>query len=72
MIIPKRKIRYPIAIEREYAKLLVAYVQAEFKIVESFIPEMTDALIRNAIKQDAIGDWLGAIVAKVKFRRRKS
>lgn len=65
MIIPKRKIRYPIAIEREYAKLLVAYVKAEFKIVESFIPEMTDALIRNAIKQDDTDDYEESLTEKM-------
>jgi len=65
MIIPKRKIRYPIAIEREYAKLLVAYVKAEYEIIESFIPEMTDALIRNAIKQDDTDDYEESLTEKM-------
>lgn len=65
-IIPKQKWRYPLAIEREYAKYLVAYVKKEMAIVESFIPEMADALYRNGIHTDGIGDWLGNIVDKVK------
>lgn len=43
-IVPKRKIRYPIGLERDYAKLLVAYVDRKMKVVKAFIPEMKAAL----------------------------
>lgn len=64
-IIPKRKWRYPIAIEREYAKYLVAYVDAEMAVVRSFLPEIGEAVWRNGIRTDGIGDWLGNLVDKV-------
>ncbi|MBR2215975.1 MAG: minor capsid protein [Selenomonadaceae bacterium] len=65
-IVPKKKWRYPLAIEREYAKYLVAYIEKEMAIVESFIPEMADSLYRNGIRTDGIGDWLGNLVDRVK------
>ena len=52
MIVPKRKWRYPLSIEREYAKFLVQLVQKKFKVIESFLPEMADKIYRNRIKQD--------------------
>lgn len=64
-IVPKRKWQYPIAIEREYAKYLVAYVQKEMEIVESFLPELGEAVYRNGIRTDGFGDWLGNLVDKV-------
>lgn len=64
-IVPKRKWRYPLAIEREYAKLLVAYVDKEMEIVESFLPEIADSVYRNSIRTDGIGDWLGNLVDNV-------
>lgn len=64
-IVPKRKWQYPIAIEREYAKYLAAYVQKEMEIVESFLPEIGEAVYRNGIRTDGFGDWLGNLVDKV-------
>ena len=69
-IIPKKTWRYPLAIEREYAKDLAAYVRKQSKIIESFVPEMTDALWKNRIRadkerQDAFGDWLNKLVDKI-------
>ena len=52
MIVPKRKWRYPLSIEREYARLLVQLVQKKFEVIESFLPEMADKIYRNRIKQD--------------------
>lgn len=43
-IVPKRKIRYPMGLERDYAKLLTAYVARKMKVVAAFIPEMKTAL----------------------------
>ena len=43
-IVPKRKIRYPMGLERDYAKLLTAYVARKVKVASAFIPEMKAAL----------------------------
>lgn len=43
-IVPKRKIRYPMGLERDYAKLLTAYVARKMKVAAAFIPEMKEAL----------------------------
>lgn len=43
-IVPKRKIRYPMGLERDYAKLLTAYVARKIKVASAFIPEMKAAL----------------------------
>lgn len=64
-IVPKRKWQYPIALEREYARLLVAYVEKELEIVEEFLPEMVDSVYRNSVRNDAVGDWLGNLVDRV-------
>ena len=64
-IIPKRNWQFPLALEREYAKLLVAYVDKEVEIVEEFLPEMADAVYRNSVRSDAVGDWLGNLVDRV-------
>lgn len=64
-IVPKRTWQFPLAIEREYAKLLAAYVDREIEIVEEFLPEMADAVYRNSVRSDAVGDWLGNLVDRV-------
>ncbi len=64
-IIPKRNWQFPLALEREYAKLLVAYVDKEMEIVAEFLPEMADAVYRNSVRSDAVGDWLGNWVDRV-------
>lgn len=71
MIVPKRKWRYPLAIEREYARFLVQLVQKKFEVIESFLPEMTDKVFENRIRQDGFGDWLGNLVDKVKRKVEK-
>ena len=75
-IVPKQKWRYPMAIEREYAKDLVRYVEAEMKIVESLLPEMVEAVWRNRLQKDSfnndgLGDWLGSLVKKVENKIAK-
>ena len=72
MIIPKRKWRYPVAIEREYAKMLVLIVKKKFSVIKSFVPEIVNAIYNNAIHHDGIGDWLGNIVSKVKKKVEKA
>lgn len=43
-IIAKRKWRYPLSYERDYAKKLTAYVDRKFKIIKAFLPEMRAAI----------------------------
>lgn len=43
-IVAKRKWRYPLSYERDYAKKLRAYVDRKFKIIKVFLPEMIDAI----------------------------
>lgn len=69
LIVPKKRWQYPLAIEREYAKDLVAYVKEETTAVESFLPEMVEAVWQNRIRQDADeeseeqNNWLTALIA---------
>lgn len=72
MIIPKRKWRYPLAIEREYAKMLVSIVKKKFSVIKSLIPDIVNAIHSNAIHYDGIGDWIGNIVDKVKKKVEKA
>lgn len=43
-IVAKRKWRYPLSYERDYAKKLTAYVDRKFKIIKEFLPEMRAAI----------------------------
>ncbi len=45
-IVAKRKWRYPLSIEREYAKILVAYVKQKMQIIKTFLPDLA-ALAQN-------------------------
>lgn len=45
-IVAKRKWRYPLSIEREYAKILVAYVKKKMQIIKTFLPDL-EALAQN-------------------------
>lgn len=45
-IVAKRKWRYPLSIEREYAKVLVAYVKQKMQIIKTFLPDL-EALAQN-------------------------
>lgn len=66
LIVPKIKMQYPMAIEREYAKVLRSYVREELKIIREFIPEMTEEALLNGIQADARQDgWIGNILDKV-------
>lgn len=45
-IVAKRKWRYPLSIEREYAKILVAYVKQKMRIIKTFLPDF-ETLAQN-------------------------
>lgn len=45
-IVAKRKWRYPLSIEREYAKILVVYVKQKMRIIKTFLPDF-ETLAQN-------------------------
>lgn len=55
-VVPKKQWRYPLSLERTYAKLLVAHVQRRFKVIHAFLPEMRGVILRYAVKLDADDD----------------
>lgn len=55
-VVPKKQWRYPLGLERTYAKLLVAHVQRMFKVINAFLPEMREVILRYAVKLDADDD----------------
>ena len=55
-IIAKKKIRYPMALEREYSKELVGEVKEMFDIIESRIPAMVRLIKQHNLRGDADDD----------------
>lgn len=55
-IVAKKKIRYPLALEREYSKELVGEVKAMFDIIESRIPAMVRLIKQHNLRGDADDD----------------
>lgn len=52
-IVAKRKYRYPMGLEREYAKQLAGLVDAMFRTIKKDVPKMVQIVKRNQIKMDA-------------------
>ena len=52
-IVAKRKYRYPMALEREYAKQLAGLTDAMFRTIKKEIPKMVSLVKANQIKMDA-------------------
>lgn len=55
-IVAKKKIRYPLALEREYSKELVGEVNEMFDIIESRIPAMVRLIKQHNLRGDADDD----------------
>lgn len=55
-IVAKKKIRYPLALEREYSKELVGEVKEMFDIIESRIPAMVRLIKQHNLHSDADDD----------------
>ena len=55
-IVAKKKIRYPLALEREYSKELVGAVKEMFDIIESRIPAMVRLIKQHNLRGDADDD----------------
>lgn len=56
LIIAKKKIRYPMALEREYSKELVGCVKDMFDIIKSRIPAMVRLIYQHNLRRDADDD----------------
>lgn len=54
LIVAKRKIKYPMALEREYAKLLVAHVKRNIKTLQDKIPDIVSMIEQNKVRNDDI------------------
>ena len=52
-IVAKRKYRYPMGLEREYAKQLAGLTDAMFRTIKKDVPQMVGLVKRNQIKMDA-------------------
>ena len=52
-IVAKRKYRYPMGLEREYAKQLAGLVKGMFRTIEKDLPKMVQVVKQNQIKMDA-------------------
>ena len=55
-IVAKKKVRYPMALEREYSKQIVGEVKAMFDIIESRIPAMVRLIKQHNLRGDADDD----------------
>jgi SPP1 gp7 family putative phage head morphogenesis protein len=52
-IVAKRKYKYPMALEREYAKQLAGLTDAMFRTIKKDVPQMVGLVKRNQITMDA-------------------
>ena len=52
-VVPKKQWRYPLSLERTYAKLLVAHVQRIVRTVNGYVPEIRNIILGYAVHIDA-------------------
>ena len=52
-IVAKRKYRYPMALEREYAKQLAGLTDGMFRTIKKDVPKMVSLVKANKINLDA-------------------
>lgn len=51
-VVAKRKWRYPMSLERQYAKQLVAYVKRKFAVIDEHRQEIIDVVAQYAVRMD--------------------
>lgn len=51
-VVAKRKWRYPMSLERQYAKQLVAYVKRKFAVIDEHRQEIIDTVAQYAVRTD--------------------
>ena len=70
LIVPTATMRYPMGLERLYAKELRAYVRKEMEIIKEHVPEMVGAVMKNRIRvdedePDEESDWIAVLLALI-------
>lgn len=73
-VVPKRKLKYPLALEREYAKKLAAYTAEQIEIVKRYVPEMEQLISAYAVRIDAddmLSVRLGVLLDKLERAMHK-
>lgn len=70
LIVPTSTMRYPMGLERLYAKELRAYVRKEMEIIKEHVPEMVGAVMKNRIRvdedePDEESDWIAVLLALI-------
>lgn len=70
LIVPTATMRYPMGLERLYAKELRAYVRKEIEIIKEHVPEMVGAVMKNRIRvdedePDEESDWIAVLLALI-------
>lgn len=76
-IVAKRKYRYPMALEREYAKQIAGLVGGMFRTIKKDLPRMVEMVKKNQIRMDADDpnddlDELMEYIASVLLLRQKA
>lgn len=64
-IVAKRKIKYPLGLERAYAKEIVAHTKSLFSVVRSFVPKMVGLLSTSVIAFDDTEDELSRLMREI-------
>lgn len=70
LIMPTLEIKYPMALERRYAKELRSYVRAEMAIVREYKNTIVASIMANSIRVDAEepeddDDWIALLLAMI-------
>lgn len=64
-VVAKRKIRYPIGLERTYAKEIVAHTKSLFTVIRSFLPRMISLVAASTVAFDDTEDELSRLMAEI-------
>lgn len=75
-IVAKRKYKYPMGLEREYAKQIAGLVDGMFSIIKKQVPDMVKLIKANQIKldaedpNDALDDFMEALASSLVLRQK--
>lgn len=70
-IVPKRKWRHPLALEREYSKYLVKFVDDNMEVAKQFTPEIADWIRTYAFRFDSTITELEILLDKMHAAMKK-
>ena len=75
-IVAKRKYKYPMGLEREYAKQIAGLVDGMFSTIKKQVPDMVKLIKANQIKldaedpNDALDDFMEALASSLLLRQK--